>query len=788
MKTQNGSTSKSVGLTRYEVMKMITSREVNMVEGDDMVEETNNSFVGNDEHEEVEEPFLTNVYTTEVSFIELAIINAYLYSVYVGKQDGIIVKNYGTTDSLGFIDFSGIFNPIESYWFSSKFIDNDIEFFIQTKIYVDNRDVLNCQLHLTSKTNFEYNELIEFSKKIKKIAFNNSEYKGKCIKVKLKDGMFKGIEVINLVESGNTLVLNDVQKKYIDHFVSRVGRGGNARYLLNGNPGTGKAQPLDAKILTPNGWITMGEIKVGDEVLTPLGKTTKVIGVFPQGKKEIYEVETVDGKKAECCSEHLWKVFGIKKGVRQDWSILNTDSIKYALENTRTKIMLPLISTNVAKSIGKEKEFVIEPYVMGYLLGGGSFGKESLKVYTGYDDEIIYRLSTLIGDGYKIIADKKYGNYSITTIDDNLLVREINELGLSDTSSDTKFIPEKYKNGSLDQKSSLIQGIMDSDGNIDERSRLAYSTTSKKLATDIQELIWSIGGICKIKEKYGKLKYKGVKKLGKLTYNLKIKFHSPNELFWLARKKNKITSTHQSNYIKNKIKSINFVGLKEAKCIMVDDSEHLYITNDYIVTHNTESIRDIARRLTPDVTFIIPDFNNSDDLTTIMEACEIFENGVIIMDDIDLYLGSRDNGSYTRLLGQFLSFFDGVKKRKISLLASTNDKGLVDKAAERPGRFNLTLDFSYLDKEQIIKVCDIHLPELWRVKEVYSALSGTVSGKKANITGAFIANLGDNIREMSEDEPNWTLEDTISLITESYKGFYMSQTSKDKESVGFKNV
>jgi SpoVK/Ycf46/Vps4 family AAA+-type ATPase len=168
-----------------------------------------------------------------------------------------------------------------------------------------------------------------------------------------------------------------------------------------------------------------------------------------------------------------------------------------------------------------------------------------------------------------------------------------------------------------------------------------------------------------------------------------------------------------------------------------------------------------------------------------MEACEIFDNAVIIMDDIDLFLGSRDNGSYTKLLGQFLSFFDGVKKRKISLLASTNDKGLVDKAAERPGRFNFTLDYTFLNDDQIIRVCQIHLPEKWQIQEVYDALTGTINGKKANITGAFIANLADNIVEMSEDDPEWSVTDTVSLITESYKGFYASQVEKEKTSMGF---
>lgn len=404
-------------------------------------DETPNDSFSNEriDEDEDEEPYVTNSYTEEVSFIEFAIINAYLHSVMKGKQSGMIVNGYGTSDNIGRVDFGGNFEVTGSYWFICKLENDENDYIFQTKMYLDGRNELVNQFHLTSKKGIDHNDFAKLTKKIKTLAFNESEYKGKCIKVKLRDGRFKGIEIIDIKAASNELILNDVQMKFIEHFVSRVARGGNARYLLNGEPGTGK----------------------------------------------------------------------------------------------------------------------------------------------------------------------------------------------------------------------------------------------------------------------------------------------------------------------------------------------------------TESIREIARKLIPNVTFVIPDFGNSEDLTSIMEACEIFENAVIIMDDIDLYLGSRDNGSYTRLLGQFLSFFDGVKKRKISLLASTNDKGLVDKAAERPGRFNFTLDYSFLDEDQIIKVCNIHLPEKWKVQEVYDALTGKINGKKVNITGAFIANLADNIKEMSEDDADWNIEDTVSLIKESYKGFYSSQVEKEKQTMGF---
>ncbi len=394
----------------------------------------------NDTSPSLGDDYSTNSESFPITFIELAMLNKFLHSSYRKPCKSIIVEAYGDTDTLGRLSFGGGFDPTEGWWFKCKFENDENDYFFQTKIFQDNRQDIITQLHITVKKGVSIAELDKIFKKIIALAFNNSEYVGKCIKVKLKDSRFKGIEIIEFEKSPTELILSNIQEKYIKHFISRVSRGSNARYLLNGEPGTGK----------------------------------------------------------------------------------------------------------------------------------------------------------------------------------------------------------------------------------------------------------------------------------------------------------------------------------------------------------TESIRDIIRKLTPDVTFIIPDFTTTEDLTIILESCEIFNKAVIIMDDIDLYLGSRDNGSYTRLLGEFLSFFDGVKKRKISLLASTNDKGLVDKAAERPGRFNMTLDYTYLTPEQIERVCEIHLPKEYQVETVYDALKGRVDGKKVNITGAFIANLADNIKEMAEDEGEWSMDDTIALINEAYRGFYLSQVEKNNNNrMGF---
>ena len=172
---------------------------------------------GYSEEDDDEEAYQTNSYTEEISFIEFAIINAYFYDAYRGKHKEVLVSGYGTTDNIGRIDFGGTFEITGSYWFTSKFENDDNEYFIQSKMFIDSRGELINQLHCTSKKEINHSKFIDMVKNIKKISFNNSEYKGKCIKVKLREGRFRGIEVIDITTSSNDLILNDIQLKFIKH-------------------------------------------------------------------------------------------------------------------------------------------------------------------------------------------------------------------------------------------------------------------------------------------------------------------------------------------------------------------------------------------------------------------------------------------------------------------------------------------------------------------------------------------------------------------------------------------
>lgn len=79
----------------------------------------------------------------------------------------------------------------------------------------------------------------------------------------------------------------------------------NKRLVLH-DTGLGKAQPLYSKVLTHNGFVNMGDVKVGMKVMGEDGKPYEVLGVYPQGKKKIYSLHFSDGSSCECCGSHLW--------------------------------------------------------------------------------------------------------------------------------------------------------------------------------------------------------------------------------------------------------------------------------------------------------------------------------------------------------------------------------------------------------------------------------------------------------------------------------------------------
>lgn len=361
----------------------------------------------------------------------------------------------------------------------------------------------------------------------------------------------------------------------------------------SGISGCGKAQPLTAPILTPNGWNLMGDIKVGDFVIAGDGTPTEVIGVFPQGEKDIYTVAFDDGTSTECCGEHLWltqtyldrRFLDKKTGIRSQRSgtVKSTKEIAETLiycnhTNHTIPTVLPVQFTT--------KDFLIDPYVLGALLGDG--GLTQKVTFSTADVESINELGKILGDDYVIKHYAKYSfNIKAAKGKKNGLLFALRKMGLIGTKSETKFIPSEYLLGDVNQRLSLLQGLLDTDGSISKNGmKIEFSSASQMLANGLVELVQSLGGIARKTSKKTFYTKEGERIHCQLSYRVSISMNPLLVPFRLSRKVERYVP--RTTYApKRFIKSVELVGRELAQCIMVAHESHLYLTNDYIVTHNT---------------------------------------------------------------------------------------------------------------------------------------------------------------------------------------------------------
>lgn len=415
-------------------------------------------------------------------------------------------------------------------------------------------------------------------------------------KSKLFEGIQKAVEKLITDTSSFSAASNSDEnwRDTLEHQIVNAMKLGNSRTyvpVISGAPGIGKAQPLYSKVLTPSGWVTMGNLRIGDLVTAHDGTAVPIVGIFPQGVRDVYAITMSDGRSTDACEDHLWKV---KKDRENDWIVVPTSFIQHTLENTKRWTYVPLLSAATALP---PAELPIHPYILGALIGDGSL-REGGICFSNSDPECLSRFKEVLVDTYTL---KHTSNYDYRLVRDknttvpNYYTVELRKLGLVGKLSYAKFIPTQYlDNTNLEQKLELIRGLLDTDGYVSKTGAISYSTSSHQLAKDVQTLVWSIGGICKITERNSHYTYKGERLPGRQHYCVSIRYRNPKDLLFLNRKKDRISSTYQYSDLKLRITSVVLKHRCEVQCIMVDHPDHLYITDDYIVTHNTAEVAKIA--------------------------------------------------------------------------------------------------------------------------------------------------------------------------------------------------
>lgn len=355
------------------------------------------------------------------------------------------------------------------------------------------------------------------------------------------------------------------------------------RIAMLASKGPGKAQPKATIIETPYGKRRFGDLREGDFVFAGDGSRTRVVAIYDRGMLPIFRVAFDDDSSTLACGEHLWKVRGEIERRHDTWSILSTDEI--VQRGVRVKN---------GRWAGRQFEVPrqgpaqypimnlrLDPYVMGVWLGDGVRRKSAYA--TKPTDEISQEIRRR---GYETSTPRD-GLVTVYGIYDAL-----RSYGVFDLHSHDRFVPDEFMEASVSQRWDLICGLMDTDGGIDVDGHMEFSSTSKRLAENVVWLARSVGGTAFIKKSIKKPFYYGKdrkKIFGKDCYRVTVRL--PFNPFLVPHRRNRWTDPHRSpstlRYMTRKIDRIDPAGAADCMCIEVEDPEGLYLTNDFIVTHNT---------------------------------------------------------------------------------------------------------------------------------------------------------------------------------------------------------
>ena len=377
--------------------------------------------------------------------------------------------------------------------------------------------------------------------------------------------------------------------------------------LGGGSAGGGKGESLDSTIVTPYGLRRFGDLKIGDAVTDPMtGGIEYIEYLHPIETRDYYRVHFIDGTYAEVSDNHIWRLHitrfgnGNKKDLDDNNVVdrlwVTTHIYKWMQEkkdgqHKGANLTIPLcapVHFSVETQTGGA--LPLPPYFLGCLIGNGCMSKSAEKLGIGLttkDVEMVERISSL-GYNYDRISEPK--KVAPTYIyKSQKLFDIIYDLGLFGHTAYDKFIPEQYKFASIEHRKELMQGLIDTDGYVDSRGHISYCTTSKQLADDIAFVIRGLGGKATITSKIPTYTYKGEKRQGHIAYNVYIMTKCDTELAYVPRKKSLCRNEYNggNSELCRRIVDIEYIGKKEGRCITVNNPHGLYLTNDFIVTHNS---------------------------------------------------------------------------------------------------------------------------------------------------------------------------------------------------------
>jgi len=362
----------------------------------------------------------------------------------------------------------------------------------------------------------------------------------------------------------------------------------------------GRAQPLSSPVLTPSGFRPIGSLRVGDLVIGSNGQPTPVLGVYPQGRKEIFRLRAQDGASTLCCGEHLWHVFTAEDRRRgRPGRVVSTKAMRDRLRAThRHRYELPLLSAPVDLP---HRNVPLDPYALGLLLGDGCLTTKTTPSYSTADPELAVALEASLDGielrpkgGVDFVLHNAAGRRGGVIVA-NPVTAVLRELGLAGTRSDTKFVPKSYLQNDVAVRVGVLQGLLDSDGGpvpqAGRTCRVQYATCSERLHDDVAFLVRSLGGVAYSRKRKAAGRPPGRARGRPVDHRhdafvMDIRLPERIEPFRLERKRERYRRDGGGRPMRF-VHAIEPAGEAETVCIQVAAADSLYVTEDFLVTHNT---------------------------------------------------------------------------------------------------------------------------------------------------------------------------------------------------------
>src|SRR5207302_9415167 len=325
---------------------------------------------------------------------------------------------------------------------------------------------------------------------------------------------------------------------------------------------------------------------------------------------------------------------------------------------------LPLLS---APASFEPRDVPIDPYALGLLLGDACLTASTTPSFSTSDVELADALEIAFDDVGVVLEPKRDYDYVLHHTEGhrggpivaNPVLTSLRALELAGTYSHTKCIPECYLFNSPEVRVALLQGLLDSDGgHVVQRGRtcrIQYTTCSERLRDDVLCLVSGLGGVAYWRRREADGRAPGLARGRKVEYRhdsfvLDIRLPSTIEPFRLRRKL-EIYRRDGGGRPMRFIDSIEPAGEAETVCIQVAAADSLYVTEDFLLTHNTLNdsfvILDEAQNTTPEQMQMF--------LTRLGFGSKVVVTGDVTQIDLP-----RDQASGLIQVQEILSSIDGI--------------------------------------------------------------------------------------------------------------------------------